>query len=166
MAIFGQNADFVYLFNNNQINFESLKSIKNNETQEPVYKEDTYNDTQLHLLRVSDSKPENPDSYTFALFEYNDHQVLSSSISAAREFIDAQNSSDALKFPKSSPREASLIVEYYNDKAISKQFLGFLLNEGQIPGASNTKIVQFLEKINDATFVLKTDTFSGLINLK
>lgn len=168
LVLFGSNADFSLLFKNNQINFEILKDIKNS-SGDPIYKEEAGGDTKFHLLQIPSINPQNQPTQTLAFFQLGDYLVMSSSPDAAKTFIDSQKSSSSIEFPKSqNTNKASLVVEYLNteENPAPKQVEEFLFQSWQSSSRPKSKLAESLKKIKDATFTLKAQAFSGLINLK
>ncbi len=168
LALYSSNADFSLLFKNNQVNFDTLKDIKNS-SSDPIYKEETGSDTKFHLLQIPSINPQNQATQTLAFFQLGDHLVMSSSLDAAKAFIDSQKSSSYLEFPRSqNTGKASMVVEYLNTEENPAPELveEFLLQNWQGSSRAKSKLTESLKNIKDATFTLKTQAFSGLINLK
>ncbi len=168
LALYGSNADFSLLFKNNQVNFDILKDIKNS-SSDPIYKEETGSDTKFHLLQIPSVNPQNQATQTLAFFQLGDYLVMSSSPDAAKAFIDSQKSSGSLEFPKSQNiGKVSLAMEYLNTEENPAPELveEFLLQNWQSSSRAKSKLTESLKNIKDATFTLKAQAFSGLINLK
>lgn len=168
LAVYGSNADFSLLFKNNQINFEELKNLKNS-SGEPIYKEETGSDTKFHLLQIPSINSQNQSPQTLAFFQLGDYKAMSSSLDSAKAFIDSQKASDSIEFPKSQNiGNTSLVVEYLNtdDKPAPETMEEFLLQNWQGLSHPKSKLAESLKNIKDASFTLKAQAFSGLINLK
>jgi hypothetical protein len=168
LALYGSNADFSLLFKNNQINFKELKNLKNS-SGEPIYKEESGSDSKFYLLQIPSINPQNQSLQTLAFFQLGDYLVMSSSPDAAKAFIDSQKASDSIEFPKSQNiSKTSLIVEYLNtdDNPAPESIEEFLLQNWQASSRPKSKLAESLKNIKDASFILKTQAFSGLINLK
>lgn len=168
LALYGPNADFSLLFKNNQINFDTLKDIKNS-SGDPIYKEETGSDTKFHLLQIPSINPQSQATQTLAFFQLGDYWVVSLSPDAAKAFIDSQKSSGSPEFPKSqNTGKASMVVEYLNteENPAPELVAEFLLQNWQGSSRPKSKLTESLKNIKEATLTLKTQAFSGLINLK
>ncbi|KKR50460.1 MAG: hypothetical protein UT84_C0011G0006 [Candidatus Curtissbacteria bacterium GW2011_GWA1_40_16] len=168
LVLYGSNADFSLIFKNSQISFEEPKNIKNS-SGEPIYKEETGSDANFHLLQIPSIDPQNQSPQTLTFFTLGDYLVMSSSPDAAKVFIGSQKESDSIEFPKSqNTPKASMVMEYLNtdDNPAPELLAEFLLQNWQGTSRPKSKLAGSLKNIQDATFTLKAQAFSGLINLK
>lgn len=166
LFVYNSKPDFSLLVKKTQINFDVLKSLKD-ENGDPLYKEESSGDIQLHFLQIPQSDQEKQQTLTF--FQLADYQVMSSSPAAAKQFIDAQKSSNPTFFPKEqNSSQASIVLEYTNssNNQVSDQMETFLLQPWQGSSIHKSKLASSLKQIRNATFTLKERAFSGLINLK
>lgn len=162
LLIFGPKPSFGLFFKKDDVNLNSFKEIPQEASSTANKKEDQDKITKFYLL-APDTNNKNSDVGVF--FDLGTHKVFASSIDAAKEIIEAQNTS-ALVFPKSKETNTSFILDFknYDNQSLSDDFVNFVLHKGIGIAGGQEKIKSSLSKIKEASVTLKRDTFSGLIS--
>ncbi len=165
LAVYGPNPDYSLLIKKDQISFDDLRNLKDS-NGDAIYKEESSGDIKLHFLQTPSTNFQDQQTLTF--FQLGTYQVMSSSPAAAKSLIDAQKSQDYYKFPQESNQKAALLAEFSNsnENTISDQAESFLLQSWERSISSKTKLASSIKRIKFASFALKEQSFSGLINLK
>jgi len=166
LIIYDSNPDYSLLVKEGQISFDELKALKDS-SGSTIYKEESNGDIKLNYLQVPGADFEEQQTLTF--FKLGDYQVMSSSPDAAKSLIEAQNSLDSQKFPGGNKiSDAAIVTEYSNpdENKISDKAVSFLLEPWETLNSPKAKIANSLKQIKNASFILKEQSFSGLINLK
>jgi len=158
--VFGPNSDFAVIFRNSNIDLDSLKSIRNADSGESLYKEESYDDVKLHLLKLFESL--SGKDLTVVLFQEDTWVFFVSSYEAAQDLIQVQKSQiPSINFPvKNTPLVSVVVLFRNNDKnAIGENFADFIFQ-----GSKNFS--RSMDQIRELEFILKRSEFSGLINLQ
>lgn len=160
LIIFGSKPSLGLFFNKEEFNFNSFKEVPQEASSEANEKEDQDNVTKFYLLAPDN----NQNSDVGVFFDLGTHKVFASSISAAKEIIDAQNTS-TLMFPKSKETNASFLLDFkaHDNQSLSDDFITFAFHKGIGFTGGLEKMKSSLSKIKEASVTLKGDTFSGLI---
>ena len=156
MAVFGENADFVFASRAVPVKFEDLQNIKSG-NGEPLYKKDQFGEAfDLHLVKIPTSKRQ----ITAAFFQIGQWLFFTSSKEAAEQVIKVQRQ-DLPGFEFSSPRDSTFILLVINDdqNPLNDNSYHLVLDkESPIPNSlTNVRLLKF---------ILMDEAFSGLINLK
>lgn len=161
LIIFGSKPSLGLFFNKDEINFNSFKEVPQEASSGASNKDNQDKTTKFYLLTAGTNN-QNSDAGVF--FDLGTHKVFASSIDAAKEIIDAQNTS-TLTFPKSKEANTSLILDFkaYDNQSLSDDFINFTFRKeiGMVGGLE--KVKSSLSKVKEASVTLKGDTFSGLI---
>lgn len=139
------------------LNLDDLKKLNNDlNLNDPYKKEELPNGTQLHLLKTKSKGQETP----LAIFQKDGQVFVSSSKETAEETIKLQDSSENLHtFPSQNPQVFALEFKNPQDNPVSQNLYDLIFH-------SQNTYLKSAQHIADIEFLLKQDSFSGLINLK
>ena len=160
LVVFGPNSDFALIFNNPNIDLEDLKNIKDSQSDESLYKEELKDNTKLYLFKLPQAL--NGEDLTCVFFQEGDLTYFTSSYEAAQELINVLKSqTPSLDFPQKDISKASLIILFRNNdqNSAGDEFTNFIL-----PGSNNYS--RSINQVRELDFILRSNEFSGLINLK
>ncbi len=161
LIIFGSKPSLGLFFDKGEFNLSSFKEMPQEASLGSGIKENQDTTTKFYLLDTL-SSTQNSESGVF--FDLGTHKGFASSIDAAKEIIEAQNTS-TLVFPKSKETNTSFILDFknYDNQNLSDDFITFAFHKGIGFTGGLEKMKSSLSKIKEASVTLKGDTFSGLI---
>lgn len=160
LVVFGPNSNFALIFKNPNIDIETLKNIKDPQSDQPLYKEELTDTIKLYLLKLPQSF--NGKDLTAVFFQDGDWTYFVSSFEAAQELIKILKSqASSLNFPPKDTSATSLIIFFRNN---DESFPGEDFTSFIFQGSNNFS--RSASQIRELEFILKRSEFSGLINLK
>ena len=160
--------DFAVLVKSDKANYDDLKNITFDKSQESAdYKEETDQDVNFHLLKLG--KDPSREQLTATVFNLNGYTVFSSSYKSAQKMVSVLKSEEeSSTFPSVKEDQQLAFTMIYNSTTnpISQNFVKLLFSDSADLSNQNLKIINTLEKIQQASLTLKTTNFSGLIKIK
>lgn len=162
LLIFGSGKSFGLIFKKDDFNFNNLKEVPQEASVSAGKKEDQNKTTKFYLLS---SGTDDKNSDTGVFFDLGTYKVFASSIDAANQIIDSQNSPQTT-FPKSKEDNASFTLDFknYDNQDLSDDFIKLAFYKGIGITGGKEKIKSSLSKVKEMSVTLKGDTFSGLIS--
>jgi len=159
LVFFGEESNVALLFKQEKTFFESLNSIKSLEGE--IYKKEEFDpDLQLHLLKLKDRQ--SLQEATITIFKIEDYIFITSSRNTAESLIRIYKNQDESDLFNIKNNAISVSFTFYyrntNNADISNLYRKvFFQQPAFISGIQNIKYLEFL---------LKQNSFSGLIELK
>lgn len=138
-------------------NLDDLKKLNNElNLNDPYKNEELPNGTQLHLVKTKSQDQET----TLAIFQKDEQVFVSGSKEVAEEIIKLQNSSENLRtFPSQDSPVFALVFKNPQNNPVSQNLYNLIFHD-------QSTYLKTAQHIADIEFLLKQDSFSGLINLK
>src|SRR3989344_3876135 len=157
LAFWGDKNEFFIITKASQVNIDELANIKI-ATDEQFYKKDQVEGSfEIHLLKL----PKNTDEEQtiLSIFQLGPWVFLAFSPEASQEIIQVQKSQKpSIDFPKNTEK-STLVVLFRNLDQSASESISQLFD-------GKKEWLKTFENVKDLEFVLKGNTFSGLINLK
>lgn len=151
--IYGNDSQKAFIFNLQDVDFESLKNLKDIEYK----KEESPEAFEYHILKTL---PDSQNSETYVLTQQDDKIYLTLSLDSAKNLKKVlTENEDSTKYPNNNLKEATLTVMFLNEFPLSDEFTKSVFGDASKIGKNLTKISRF-------ELVLKDETFSGLISIK
>lgn len=151
LVVFGKSDDFAVIFKNSDFKIDQLKTIKD-ARGEPIYKEQTMENTSYGLLNLSASGP------VLAIFTKDNWNIIASSDSAAKEINPSPPKTGGQVFPSVDKKEMVVFALYYRNGGNNPNVAKYIS-----PGDKLSKI---LENVTSLVFTLDKGSFFGSISVK
>ncbi|MBI4037450.1 hypothetical protein HY382_00190 [Candidatus Curtissbacteria bacterium] len=154
LTAFSENAQWVLVFNWKEVpNYEELSNLIKSEPDESYKKEDSEEGT-FHLLKFKAHEEEK----IFTFFDDGEKSYFASSKEAAQKMLESQKTKDNL-FPQNA--QDAVFELFYKapiNVPVSEEMVALILD--------NDNAKSKLQAIDQVRFLLKPQSFSGLIKLK
>lgn len=151
LVVFGKSDDFAVIFKNSGFKIDQLKTIKD-ARGEPVYKEQTMENTNYGLLNLSGTGP------VLAIVTKDGWNIIASSDSAAKELDPSPQKTGGQVFPNIGKKGMIVFALYYRNDGSNPNVAKYI--------SSGDKLSKILENITSLVFTLDKGSFFGSISVK